>query len=34
MPKKGGKRKKTRTHVDNNVELSSNVPRCNLLTLY
>ena len=28
MPKKGGKRKKTRTHVNNDQELPSNVPRC------
>lgn len=28
MPKIGSKRKKTRTHVDNEEELSSDVPRC------
>ena len=30
MPKIGSKRKKTRTHVTENEELPSDVPRCNL----
>jgi hypothetical protein len=29
MPKIGGRRRKTRTHLEENEELSSEIPRCN-----
>ena len=32
MPKVGGKRKKTKTHVIEVEELSSDIPRCKILT--
>ena len=28
MPKIGGRRRKTRTHADNEQELSADIPRC------
>jgi hypothetical protein len=32
MPKIGGRRRKTRTHVDNGEELSSDIPRCKIIS--
>ncbi len=31
MPKIGHKRKKTKTHVENNDELPASVPRCKII---
>lgn len=33
MPKISGKRRKTRTHLDETKELPSSIPRCKLLLL-